>query len=451
MKLRTRLILLIVASAVIPPLMVLIAAAAGYSRSAPISGAQGFFFAQRVIHGDFDDLPTIQEAEAILLESGPIAGIFVLDADGVIRYPSSREGEAASVDTLLRPVEEPRLSTVVPLLDDRGGSGFVVAINPSRPIPDRIALVGLTVPIVFVLITSIGSSLIIRSINNSTRKLEEATGRIAEGDLDFELEPTSGRDRIASLTRSFDRMRLQLKEQLDRGSRFLMGISHDLKTPLASISGYVDAITDGYADDQEKLDRYMGIIRTKTELLESRISALIDYAKQETREWKASLEQVRLRSFLDELASIVGVEAQARGFEFVSTIDIPESMDVLMDADMVTRALENLAENAFSYAEPRTTIRLDARAIGVLASDDRSRSRQVKIAIENRGPGIGPDDLPHIFDPLYRASASRQGKGFGLGLSIVKSVITSHGWEIDVDSTPGATTTFSILVPVPAQ
>ena len=230
---------------------------------------------------------------------------------------------------------------------------------------------------------------------------------------------------------------IKLKEQLDRSSRFLMGISHDLKTPLASISGYVDAINDGFADDEEKLQRYMSIIATKTQLLESRISALIDYAKQETRDWKTTLERVALRPFLAEFASIVEVEAQARGFLLEAEIDIDSSAIADMDADMVTRALDNLAENAFAYATPGSTIRFAAKRSG----------ESLQVVIENEGPGIDPDDLPHVFDPLYRASASRQGKGFGLGLSIVKSVITSHGWEIAVQSTAGETTSFTIAIP----
>lgn len=88
-------------------------------------------------------------------------------------------------------------------------------------------------------------------------------------------------------------------------------ISHDLKTPLASITGYLDAIADGYADDPEKLNRYLGIISKKAQLLESRISALIEYAKQETRDWKTSLESVSLRGFLVEFCSLVEAEAQA--------------------------------------------------------------------------------------------------------------------------------------------
>jgi signal transduction histidine kinase len=279
--------------------------------------------------------------------------------------------------------------------------------------------------------------LIIRSINTSIGRLERATRQIADGDLDFALD-TTGRDRIASLTRSFDDMRRQLKEQFDRGSRFLMGISHDLKTPLSSISGYIDAIRDGYADSPEKLQKYTSIVQMKTQLLESRISALIDYARNETREWKATLESVVVADFLTEFLILVEAEAHARRFGFSSSIEVPPDLSVPMDADMVNRALENLVENAFVYATPESEIRV--RAVKSLGA--------IEIAVENEGAGINPEDIPHIFDPLFRSSANRAGDGFGLGLATVKSVVSSHGWQIRAESEPAKHTRFVVTIPI---
>ena len=437
MSLRARIIFLIVGSAVIPPLMVLTSVVVGIASGTPVQGAQAFFFVQRLLKGDYDALPTIQTLRDGLEAGRAVPDIYVLDADGVIQYPDERAGELTSVDELVQPADTPRVSTVIPLADERGGTGYLIAVNPNRTLPDRLSLTFISVPILFVLITSVGSVLIIRSLQKSTYSLEMATRRIAEGDLDFKLDPGTGRDRIASLTRSFDQMRVQLKDQLDRSSRFLMGISHDLKTPLASITGYLDAIADGYADDPEKLNRYLGIISKKAQLLESRISALIDYAKQETRDWKKSLESVPLRGFLVEFCSLVEAEAQARGFGFASAIEIPTDTSVLMDPDMVTRALENIVSNAFAYANKGSEIRVDAREY----------DGAVRITVGNEGPGIGESDLPHVFDPLYRASSSRSGSGFGLGLAVVKAVVTSHGWQIDVDSEPGGHTVFTVTIP----
>ncbi|MFW5783576.1 MAG: sensor histidine kinase [Spirochaetota bacterium] len=233
-------------------------------------------------------------------------------------------------------------------------------------------------------------------------------------------------------------MRRQLKDQFDRGSRFLMGLSHDLKTPLSSIVGYVDAIRDGHADSAEKLEKYTSIIKTKAALLESRITALIDYAKQETHEWETSLEPVELRPFLAEFVEIAEIEAAAKGHPFSHLVDVPDGLAVRMDPAMVTRALENLLDNAFRYAFDHGAIGLEARAT----------SKTVVVAISNEGEGIADADTARIFDPLFRTSHGRNSPGFGLGLSTVRSVVTSHGWSIDVHSVPGGITRFIVTIPL---
>jgi signal transduction histidine kinase len=132
------------------------------------------------------------------------------------------------------------------------------------------------------------SLFIIRSINKSISRLEEATGEIARGNLDFELE-TGGNDRFGSLARSLDTMRDQIKMEYDRRNRFFMGISHDLKTPLASITGYADALTEGMAEDPESMDKYLNIIKDKSHLLEQRITHLIHYLKLSNYDFQTSL------------------------------------------------------------------------------------------------------------------------------------------------------------------
>lgn len=436
MTLRARLILLIVGSAIIPPLVLALAVVVSVLDSGP-EGPAGYLLIRQLTRPQNN--ATVQSVLDQLDSVPDTAPVYVVDGSDTARYPDSVSGRPADIDSFINNMDVGRewSSSVLPLPDDDGGTGYILVLFPHRDFPVGFSVLGLIVPLGFVIFTGIGSMFIARSINSSIAKLEGATRRIAGGDLDFRLE-ASGRDRLASLTRSFESMRIQLKEQFDRGSRFLMGISHDLKTPLSSITGYVDAITDGYADSPEKLAKYTSIIRTKTQLLESRISALIDYAKQETRDWKKTLQPVSLAAFLTELTSLVEAEAHARRFTFAGTIDLPDDLLVDMDPDMVNRAFENLVENAFLYADPESRIELRAR----------SAEQQVTVEIVNAGPGINAHDLPHIFDPLYRAAADRPSTGFGLGLATVRSVIASHGWRISVESDPGTTTVFTVVIPI---
>ncbi|WP_455383166.1 histidine kinase dimerization/phospho-acceptor domain-containing protein, partial [Salinispira pacifica] len=142
--------------------------------------------------------------------------------------------------------------------------------------------------LVFAVLTSV---IIIRSLTGSVTNLEHATRRLADGDLDFELT-AKGNSEIASLTRNFEMMRRALKDEYARRARFIMGVSHDLKTPLSLIEGYAEAIADGLASEPKEHDRYIRVIRDKARLLEGMVNQLIGFAKLETAEWKLSHEPV---------------------------------------------------------------------------------------------------------------------------------------------------------------
>jgi two-component system OmpR family sensor kinase len=120
-----------------------------------------------------------------------------------------------------------------------------------------------------------------------------------------------------------------------------------------------------------------------------------------------------------------------------SSVEIPSDLSVPMDEDMLVRALENLLKNAISYSTAGSDI-----CFRCFLED-----RYVAIEIENEGPGIRPEDLPHVFDPFVRGARDRKGAGLGLGLATVESVISSHGWTIDAESEPGKTTVFRITIP----
>ncbi len=304
----------------------------------------------------------------------------------------------------------------------------------------RLAFELVTYPTIALLVfSSLMSFFILRSLNRSILTLEGATRRIADGNLDFEL-PARGNDRIASLTRSFDSMRRALKEEYARRARFIMGVSHDLKTPLALIQGYVEAIADGYAAEPDTQKRYLSIILDKSRNLEGMIGDLIGFVRMETGEWRLTHREVTARQFLTDIARRFAEDALILKREFAWSIDLPDDLTVRMDAGLFTRALENLVGNAIRYTGQQGKITMDARREGA----------EISLSIADTGIGIPPADLSHIFDPFYRGSNSRRETGFGLGLTTVKSIIEGHGWSIGVSSEVGKGTTFTIRMPVTA-
>jgi signal transduction histidine kinase len=285
--------------------------------------------------------------------------------------------------------------------------------------------------------SSLMSFLILRSVNRSIVTLEGATRRVAEGDYDFEL-PVKGSDEISSLTRSFDRMRKALKEEYARRARFIMGVSHDLKTPLALIQGYVEAITDGFAGDPEVQKRYLSIIHDKTQTLEGMIEDLIGFVKMETGEWRMTFRHVSVKEFLTGIAKRYSEDALILKRDFRFAIDLADGLQISIDEGLVNRALENLIGNAIRYTAEGGTIEMTAWAEG----------GEVVLSISDSGIGIPQKDITRIYDPFYRGTNSRREQGFGLGLTTVKSIIEGHGWNIGVVSIVGEGSTFTIRIPL---
>jgi signal transduction histidine kinase len=290
--------------------------------------------------------------------------------------------------------------------------------------------------IALLVFSSLMSFFILRSLNGSIQGLVGATRRVAAGDLDFEL-PVRGNDQISALTRSFDSMRRALKEEYARRARFIMGVSHDLRTPLTLIQGYVEAIADGYASDPEAHKKYLSIILDKTRSLEGMVGDLIEFVRMETGQWRMTHRDVPARQFLMDIARRFAEDALILKRDFGWSIDLPDTLSVRMDAGLFTRALENLVGNAIRYTEEKGRITLSATMEG----------GAVLLSVADTGKGIPAEDLPRIYDPFYRGTNSRREQGFGLGLTTVKSIIESHGWTISVSSAVGIGSTFTIRMP----
>jgi signal transduction histidine kinase len=271
----------------------------------------------------------------------------------------------------------------------------------------------------------------------SVMKLERAAGRIAAGDLETEVG-VGGLREIEDLAAAMDGMRTAIREERAQRARFLAAISHDLRTPLTSIGGYLEAVDDGLASDPATLARYVRIMRDKTRLLEGRISGLIEFAHMETGEWRMGFEPVDLRCFLEGLAKEFREDAELMGRDFSFELSALGSFRTAVDRDLLARALENLVSNAIRYSPAGGAIRMSARSgPGFLYVD-----------LDDEGPGIKPDERAKVFEAFVRGSLSREGEGSGLGLYIVRSVIQGHGWEVRAGSSPSGGGRFTVEIPV---
>ncbi len=280
-------------------------------------------------------------------------------------------------------------------------------------------------------------------LRRSLADLQRASHRIAAGDLDFRLR-TEGRDEVAAVARSFDRMRRSLIEERrklhaerERKRSFLMAVSHDLRTPLTSIKGYLEALQDGIARDRGAEQRYLRIARDRADLLETRIADLNELLRMETGEWRMQRDPRSLKTVLDELAGDYREDAVLLGRKFDATLDLPDSLVVDADWSLFSRVTDNLMENALHYTHGGDRIRFAAL----------QRNGEVEVAVEDSGPGIPSDQLQHVFDPFFRGDTGQPESGTGLGLAVARSIVEAHGWRISAGAVAGGGACFKIVIP----
>jgi len=344
----------------------------------------------------------------------------------------SRTGQALTLQESIRFLQGGDLRQDIMLFQPGGTRVWIVLVqdHKSGAAPEAVvpALWNIGVSLAVILLISIGISLFMgRALATSIVKLERVAQKVAQGDLAFSVD-LKGAQEVRSLGRALETMRKALLEEDARQSRFVMGVSHDLKSPLALIKGYVELLQDGPAATPEARARHFDLILDKVDLLDGMIDHLIDYSRSNTGDWQQTWRPLKLAAFLRAFGQEVDPDARLLGRSFVTEVDLPEDFEVACDARSIRRSLENLIHNALRYTEAGGTVGLRAQVVGA----------GVEITVWDDGPGLDPVDLPHLFDPFYRGTHSRREPGMGLGLSIVKTILASHGWTIRAESDRGA-------------
>ena len=282
-------------------------------------------------------------------------------------------------------------------------------------------------PVAFFLLITIFvivmAALIARSITRSVAAIEDTTRRIADGELDLTVD-VKGSNEITSLSNSFNKMRIALKKEEQRRYFFIMGITHDLKTPLALIKANVEAIEDGIAVSPEEQKHFLNVVNNKVDELEGMINNLLDFVRVDSKDAKRNMSMTSLQSFLSSYIERVAIDAELLHHKVESNINLPVSLSINMDSFLIQRALDNIVNNCFRYTPNDTCLSISA---------DYNNSF-VCLNISDNGNGIDEKDLPFIFDVFYRGSASRGEQGIGLGLAVAKSIFDSHGWSIAVSA-----------------
>ena len=330
--------------------------------------------------------------------------------------------------------------TVTQTETDSDGEVYDIAISQSDEGHARIHLMTKDLflsAFIILIFTALAIGLwLYRSIATPLVKLKKATQNIKEGNLDFVLD-VEGNDEFSQLCQDFEEMRRRLKESTEEknliekeNKELISNISHDLKTPITAVKGYVEGIMDGVADTPEKMDRYVRTIYNKTNEMDHLINELTFYSKIDTNRIPYTFSKLNVEDYFSDCAEEVGLELETKGIELVYANYVENDVVVIADGEQIRRVIHNIIGNAIKYMDKkRGIIQIRVKDVGDF----------IQVEIEDNGTGIGAKDLPYIFDRFYRTDISRNSSkgGSGIGLSIVKKILEDHGGKVWATSREG--------------
>jgi signal transduction histidine kinase len=285
-------------------------------------------------------------------------------------------------------------------------------------------------------------------LSASITRLRDGAHKLAAGQLDTRVE-LSGGDELADLARDFNQLAAQLaaaaqeRSQLEEARRELFAaISHDLRTPLASLRAMTEALDDGLVSDPAMTQRYLATMRSQIGILNSLIDDLFELARLEAGAVHLERERTALQDLVSDTLEGMRAAAHQRGVD-LSGMVAAEVGPVLVAPQKIERVLSNLVLNALAHTPAGGRVTIMVRPVlpdeqPTLASGEAD----LLVEVADTGEGIDPADLPHIFERFYRGekSRSRRTGGTGLGLAIARGIVEAHGGQIGITSQPGVGT-----------
>lgn len=313
--------------------------------------------------------------------------------------------------------------------DGSEGSAFV--ITKMNPLISRILLIDMFIAIVCILIfTSLMLTQWIRKgVFKPINELNIAMQKIKDGNFDYMLQ-TDIKGEIGELYSNYEDMRLRLKESTEesiqhkqQNKELISNISHDLKTPITAIKGYVEGIMDGVADTPEKMDKYIKTIYNKANDMDRLINELTVYSGIDNNRIPYNFHRINVADYFGDCVEEVGLDLESKNIKLNYSSLIEPDTIVIADPEQMKKVINNIISNSVKYMDkPHGEI-----TIRILDEVD-----SIRVEIEDNGKGIAQKDLQRIFDRFYRTDASRNSAqgGSGIGLSIVKKIIEDHGGYI---------------------
>lgn len=380
--------------------------------------------------------------------------IFVDDKGNIIREasPNNTNQQFSVPDGLPHGISQPAhgvFSTV-------SGQKFVYSAYPLGRIADpqstrpqtlvlcqpqgslAIILAGVIGPFIWAGLIALIISLVLaffmaRSVYLPVQRLSKAALNIAQGHYD-EAVPVTGTAETKGLANSFNEMAAKIKESQQQLRHFVADVSHQLKSPLTSIQGFAQAILDGTANDEETKLKATRIIVDESKRMIRQVNELLELSRMQAGQVKLNKEPVDIKELLLHCQDIFVLRLDEKKITLKNQFE--SKANVIGDADRLEDVFSNLLDNAIKNTPPQGEIQVTSH---------NNHDHTLEITIADNGPGIPPEQIPHVFDRFQQSAGLRSG--FGLGLAIAREIVLAHGGQIKVSSSPGEGAKFTVILP----
>jgi signal transduction histidine kinase len=325
------------------------------------------------------------------------------------------------------------LAVANPLFYGKKPVGAIIVAQPDTNVRDRVfGLVRrLTIAWGFgLLIAAIFGVYLSRRLVRPLLGLSRAADEVAAGR--YGVEVPTGPGEIGHLSERFGQMAVRLAEAEALERNFLMSVSHELRTPLTAIRGHVSALLEGVVEDPEQREHSLEVVEAEAQRLERLVGDILDLAKLEAHRFTVTREEVDMETLLDRAYTTFTEEARRRSIEYRR--EVLAHPVIQSDGDRVLQIVDNLLSNAFKHTPDGGRVQLELAQV----------NGTVRVAVEDTGPGIAPEQRERVFRPFVSGDA---GGGTGLGLAIARELSAALGGRIDLESELGRGSRFELVLP----
>ncbi len=332
--------------------------------------------------------------------------------------------------------KESRYVVAMPIQDSRGKDmGIVMVSMPTtrtQEMLEKMTEMYLAVSVLVVLMAVIAAAVTARKISRPLRDMADAASAFGHGEMDARVSVEEGSpEEVRELALAFNNMAVSLQKSEQQRREFVSNVSHELKTPMTTIGGYVDGMLDGTIPEAQH-PKYMQLVSDETKRLSRLVRNMLDVSRLQAKGGIREEEKRRFDACECVGRTLLSFEGKIMEKSLDVQVNLPDyPVYTFAVEDSITQVVYNLLDNAVKFCPQE----------GVLGIDFRLDDQKIYISVENDGPTIPPEELPMLFERFHKTDKSRSldRDGWGLGLSIVKTIVCGHGEDISVTSREGKT------------